>query len=64
MQYVIDINPHRQGKFIPGVGKKIMAPDFLKSYQPDCVIVMNPIYLNEIQHSLDSMGVITQVISV
>ncbi|MEM1255651.1 MAG: class I SAM-dependent methyltransferase [Cyanobacteria bacterium P01_H01_bin.21] len=64
IQYVVDINPHRHGKFIPGVGKEIMAPDFLKDYQPDHVIVMNPIYLNEIQHSLDSLGVVTQVMSV
>ncbi|MBT9314441.1 class I SAM-dependent methyltransferase [Leptothoe spongobia] len=64
IQYVVDINPHRQGKFIPGVGKEIMAPEFLTDYQPDHVIVMNPIYLSEIQHSLDSLGVITQVMSV
>ncbi|NEO71176.1 class I SAM-dependent methyltransferase [Moorena sp. SIO3H5] len=63
IEYVVDINPHRHGKFIPGVGKKIMAPEFLKQYKPDQVIVMNSIYCDEIQQMLDKMGVTTEVIS-
>ncbi len=57
VQYVVDINPYRHGKFIPGVGKEIMSPEFLKEYQPDQIIVMNPIYCDEIQTMLDEMGV-------
>ncbi|NEP58293.1 MAG: methyltransferase domain-containing protein [Symploca sp. SIO2G7] len=64
VQYIVDINPHRQGKFIPGVGKEIMSPEFLKEYQPDQVIVMNRIYCGEIQAMLDKMGVATDVIPV
>ena len=63
IHYVIDINPHRQGKFIPGVGKEIMSPEFLKDYKPDQVIVMNPIYCNEIQQKLDDMGITPEIIS-
>lgn len=63
IEYVVDINPHRHGKFIPGVGKKIMPPEFLKEYKPDQVIVMNSIYCDEIQQMLDKMGVTTEVIS-
>ncbi len=62
IQYVVDINPHRHGKFIPGVGKEIMSPEFLKEYQPDKVIVMNSIYCDEIQKMLDEMGVKTEVV--
>ncbi|WP_413165609.1 class I SAM-dependent methyltransferase [Capilliphycus salinus ALCB114379] len=62
IQYVVDINPHRHGKFIPGVGKQIMSPEFLKEYQPDRVIVMNAIYCDEIQKMLDGMGVKTEVV--
>ena len=64
IEYVIDINPHRHGKFLPGVGKRIMAPEFLKKYKPDLTIVMNPIYCDEIQRMLSNMGVSTEVISV
>jgi SAM-dependent methyltransferase len=62
VQHVVDINPHRHGKFIPGVGKEIKSPEFLKDYQPDLVIVMNPIYCGEIKHMLSEMGVATEVI--
>ena len=63
IEYAVDINPHRHGKFIPGVGKEIMAPEFLKTYQPDKVIVMNAIYKQEISDMLDEMGVSTEVIT-
>ena len=63
IEYAIDINPHRHGKFIPGVGKEIMAPEFLKTYQPDKVIVMNAIYREEISEMLKDMGVSTEVVA-
>lgn len=63
IQYVVDINPHRHGKFIPGVGKQIMSPEFLKDYQPDQVIVMNEIYCDEIGAMLQEMGVTTELIA-
>jgi SAM-dependent methyltransferase len=64
VQYIVDINPHRHGKFIPGIGKEIVSPDFLKEHQPDRVIVMNPIYCNEIQQMLNEMGVVTEILSI
>jgi SAM-dependent methyltransferase len=64
VEYVVDINPYRQGQFIPGLGKEIMAPEFLKGYQPDQIIIMNPIYRDEIQQMLDRMGVVTELITV
>jgi len=62
IKYVIDINPYRHGKFLPGAGKKIMPPEFLKEYKPDVTIVMNPIYCDEIRQMLDDMEVTTEVI--
>lgn len=61
---VVDINPHRHGRFIPGIGQEIRSPEFLKEYQPDEVIVMNAIYCQEIQDMLDNMGVKTQVVAI
>lgn len=62
IEYIVDINPHRHGKFIPGAGKQIMAPEFLKQYKPDTVIVMNPAYCNEIKRTLDDMGLTPECI--
>lgn len=64
VEYVIDINPYRHGKFIPGGGHKIMPPQFLRQYKPDVVIVMNPIYRVEIQQTLDNMKVDAEAVSV
>lgn len=64
IEYVVDINPYRQGKFIPGTGQRIVSPAFLKEYHPDVVVVMNPIYCDEIQKDLDRMEIETQLLPV
>jgi SAM-dependent methyltransferase len=55
IEFVVDINPYRQGKYLPGSGKLIVAPNFLNEYRPDLVIAMNPIYLEEIRSDLDKL---------
>jgi len=62
IEYIVDINPNRQGKFIPGVGKQIMPPEFLKVYKPDIVIVMNPVYCDEIKQMLNEMSLTAELI--
>ena len=54
--YLVDINPHRKGRFVPGTGKEIVGPEFLAEYQPDLVIAMNPIYRAEIARDLERLG--------
>ncbi|MEL7036159.1 MAG: methyltransferase domain-containing protein [Cyanobacteria bacterium J06592_8] len=56
IEYIVDINPRKQGMYVPGTGQKIIPPEFLQEYQPDVVIVMNPIYKDEIKEMLDNMG--------
>ena len=55
IEYVVDVNPHMEGNFIPGIGSMYVQPSFLKEYRPDAVIIMNGIYRNEITQSLNSM---------
>ncbi len=54
---IVDLNVHKQGKFVPGTGHQVVSPMHLQEYQPDIVIVMNPIYTEEIAQSLKDMGV-------
>lgn len=56
IEHVVDINPHLLGNFIPGFGIQYVGPDFLESYHPDVVIVMNSIYMEEITKSLADRG--------
>jgi hypothetical protein len=54
--YVVDINPHKQGKFIPGTGQEVVPPEFLKEYRPKVVIIMNPNYREEIGLQVERLG--------
>jgi SAM-dependent methyltransferase len=64
VQYVVDVNPYRHGKFMPGTGQEIVAPQFLTAYKPDCVIIMNPVYHQEISRNLQEMNVKAHVMAV
>ena len=57
VQYIVDINPHRHGKFIPGIGKQIVSPQFLKDYKPEKIIIMNPVYCTEIKKMVEGMDI-------
>lgn len=48
-QYVIDINPNKQNKFIPITGQEIVSPEILRKKRIEKIIIMNPIYKKEIK---------------
>ena len=59
---IVDLNPHKQGKYVPGTGHPVVSPEYLKEFQPDTVIVMNPIYADEIAGSLKAMNVPAEIV--
>jgi len=63
IEYVVDINPYRQGTYMPGTGHEIVSPEFLTEYKPDLVILMNPVYKQEVRDMLSKMGVVSKVIT-
>lgn len=54
--YAVDINPIKTGTFMAGTGQEIVSPAFLVDYKPDVVIIMNPVYLDEITRDLHALG--------
>jgi SAM-dependent methyltransferase len=54
---VVDVNPHKQGKYLIGTGHPVVAPAALRELRPAHVVVMNPIYLPEIGATLRELGV-------
>jgi hypothetical protein len=56
LRAIIDINPHKHGKFLAGSGWEIQGPDALRALRPDAVIIMNSIYTEEIRHELATRG--------
>lgn len=61
---VVDINPHRQGRFMAGTGHPIVAPEALRESPPALVVAMNPIYLAEIGARLSELGVEARLVAV
>lgn len=64
VEYVVDINPHKKGTFIAGSGQKIVDPGYLTDYRPDTVIVMNPVYCEEIRTQLEQLNLSPRLVSV
>ncbi len=63
IEHVVDINPHMQGNFIPGIGIQYVPPKFLEKYKPDKVIIMNGVYEKEIEKMLLEMHLEPELIS-
>jgi hypothetical protein len=61
---VVDINPHKHGTYIAGTGQEIVAPPLLEEIRPDVVVVMNPIYREEIRQDLEEMGLHVELMTV
>lgn len=61
IEYTVDINPNKHNTYMAGTGQKIVGPDFLKTYQPDLVILMNPVYTNEVREDLRSRGLSPEI---
>ena len=64
IEWVVDINPRKQGTFVTGTGHAIVAPEALKAAQPDAVLVVNPVYTEEIARMLSDLGVDADLISI
>jgi len=63
IKHVVDINPHMQGNYIPGIGIQYISPDSLKEIKPDVILIMNGIYKREIGRMLEERGLAPELIS-
>ena len=53
---LVDINPRRQGLFMPVTGQEVAAPDRLADDPPDAVLITNPAFASEIRGQAESLG--------
>jgi SAM-dependent methyltransferase len=53
---VVDANPRRDGSFVAGTGHPVVAPHRLPLLQPRLVVVLNPVYRDEVRGMLASVG--------
>jgi hypothetical protein len=64
IEYVVDINPYKHGMYLAGTGHEIVPPQFLQAYRPNVVIIMNPIYCDEIRRDLEDMRITAELMAV
>lgn len=62
--HAVDINPHKHGKYIAGGGQLIVAPESLRDHPPSLVVVMNPVYTDEIGALLQRMDIDARLVTV
>ena len=58
---VVDLNPRKQGMYVPGTGQRISAPAELAQKPPEIVITLNPAYVGEIGGMLKALGIQAQI---
>jgi SAM-dependent methyltransferase len=62
IETVVDVNPRKRGKYIPGTGQRIVAAESLVEQGAGTVVVMNPVYSNEIGLMLGQLGLDAEVL--
>ncbi len=60
--FVVDVNPGKQNRYIPGTGQQIIAPAALRNIPVHTVFIMNPNYSTEIQQTLAQLGLTPSII--
>lgn len=53
---VVDVNPRKWGRYLPGCAREIVSPNQLAGQDVGVVLVMNPAYEREIQDAVAGVG--------
>lgn len=59
----VDINPHKWGRYLVGSPHPVVAPAELVDIDPELVVVMNPVYVDEIEADLHELGLHPEVVA-
>jgi hypothetical protein len=56
LDYTVDRNPYKQGKFLPGTHIPIFHPNKIEETKPDCVLILPWNIKEEIMNQLSYIG--------
>jgi hypothetical protein len=59
---IVDVNPRKSGRFVPGSGQQIVEPNSLRQLHPDVIILMNAIYRDEIASDVAGLGLDPEIL--
>lgn len=59
---VVDVNSRKHGRHVPVTGQEVVGPEALVPLRPRAVVVLNPLYRDEIGAMLSGIGVDAEVV--
>jgi SAM-dependent methyltransferase len=59
---LVDVNPHKQGRFAPGSATPVIAPETLRGKPIQSIIVMNPLYREEVARAAHELGLAPEIV--
>ena len=62
VEFVVDVNPVRQGRYLPKTAQEVISPERLAALKPDVVIATNPAYKREIHDQIRSLGLASEFV--
>ena len=63
IEYVVDINEKKHGRFVPCTGQQVIDAKVLKRFQPDIIILMNPIFHEEVQTIIEELKLKAELVN-
>jgi SAM-dependent methyltransferase len=64
IEFVVDLNPRKQGMYVPGTGQLVASPEQIREVRPDMILISNPIYESEIREIVRNYGVAADLIPI
>jgi len=58
----VDLNPKKQGRFVPRAGVEVVAPEALAQREVGLAVVMNPLYVQEVRRRAAALGLALEVV--
>ncbi|MCE5328556.1 MAG: class I SAM-dependent methyltransferase [Planctomycetaceae bacterium] len=63
VECIVDVNPRKQGLFIPICAHPVVAPESLRACPPKVVVVMNGLYRREVQRRMAELSIQADVVT-
>lgn len=60
---VVDLNPRKWGRYVPGTGHRVLAPGDLTTSPPTTIAVVNAVYLDEVRRMAGELGLDSDVVA-
>lgn len=59
---LVDLNPLKQGCFVPVTAQRVVSPVALREDPPAAIVVMNPMYRDEVSARVEDLGMDAEVL--